>query len=97
MNTPRPVGARFALRQFLTVGLTLRGIENADVADGRGGNEQAVRYGRIDARVSWRCTENWALSLLLAASTQQSGSDAPWAENYRAQVGMVWTGRALQL
>lgn len=90
------IGTTYSMRQFLSTTLTLRGIENEDVFVDFGDAKREVRYGLVEARIDWRCAEQWSLSLLLATATQRYGAETPWADNFRAQLGMVWTGRALQ-
>jgi len=91
------VSTTYSMRQFLSTTLTLRGIENEDVFVNFGAARREVRYGLVEGRINWRCAEQWSLSLLVAAATQQYGAETPWADNFRAQLGMVWTGRAQQL
>jgi hypothetical protein len=86
-------GASRKLTEFVSTGISIRGVRNQDLGAQRQVTFEEIEYGRIDVRVDWRVSQQWTVALGLAAATQSYESRPDSANNYRASLSIVWNGQ----
>ena len=83
--------------EFVSGGVSVRGIRNQDLLPQPGRHFQDVQYGRVDLRLDWRIAQHWSVVLGLSAATQSYDPSPQSARNHRASLGIAWNGATQRL
>jgi hypothetical protein len=87
------VAASHSLTERLSASLTLRAVRNQELLTQSGRRGEALEYGRVDVRLTWRMAQQWSLALGLGSVTQKVESRPERADNYGASLSIVWNGQ----